>query len=98
VIEAPQGGQVKRSNIGLGDTARDTITGFTGVVICEAKWLHGCRRLTLQPRELKDGKPVEMQTFDEPQLAKIAAPPSATTGHTGGPRPEPTRAGDPQRP
>lgn len=54
--------------IALGDLAQDTITGFTGVVICVSQWLHGCRRLTLQPRDLKDGKPIESVTFDEPQL------------------------------
>lgn len=80
--------------INLGDTARDVITGFAGVVICEANWLHGCRRLTLQPRELKDGKPVDYLTFDEPQLERVDAPQQAATTvtvDTGGPRPEPVR-------
>lgn len=78
--------------ITLGDTARDTITGFTGVVIADTKWLHGCRRLTLQPRELKDGKPVESMTFDEPQLVKVETTPAeASSAAGGGPRPEPVR-------
>lgn len=77
--------------IKLGDVAKDKITGFKGVVICDSKWLHGCRRLTLQPQELKDGKPLESQTFDEPQLQLVRSAVAAGSGATGGPRPEPTR-------
>jgi len=81
-----------KKKIELGDVARDTITGFTGVVICKSKWLHGCERFTLQPKELKDGKPIESSTFDEPQLELVPAETRfATTAATGGPRPEPSR-------
>lgn len=76
-----------------GQLARDTITGFEGVIICESKWLHGCRRLTLQPMKLDDkGAPVGAQTFDEPQLELVSEGATvATTGDGGGPRPEPER-------
>jgi hypothetical protein len=77
--------------IELGDIARDTITGFRGVVVCEMKWLHGCKRFALQPQELKDGKPIETQSFDEPQLELVSKRAAAGTSHTGGPRPEPER-------
>lgn len=77
--------------VSLGDIARDTITGFEGVVICLSQWLHGCRRATLQPRELRDGKPVESQSFDEPQLELVQSSVVWTTANTGGPRPEPVR-------
>ena len=76
----------------LGATYRDTITGFEGVCICISEWLHGCRRLTLQPKAMHEGKPVESWTFDEPQLEVV--PDAATvpgTSDTGGPRPEPRR-------
>ena len=64
--------------------------------MADTKWLHGCRRLTLQPRSLdKDGKPLESHTFDEPQLELVVAQPEAGTDQTGGPRPEPARAADP---
>lgn len=78
--------------IKLGDLARDTITGFTGVVVCQSEWLHGCIRLSLQPKELKDGKPIEHMTFDLPQLELVPSTPAKSTSGTGGPRPEPTRA------
>ena len=82
----------KSNKIELGEVARDTITGFTGVVICRSKWLHGCERLTLQPKELKDGKPIEASTFDEPQLELVKEQARhAGTSATGGPRPEPSR-------
>jgi hypothetical protein len=77
--------------IALGDIARDTITGFTGVVFAETKFLHGCRRLSLQPRELKDGVPVAGSTFDEPQLELVQRGYAKETIDTGGPGPEPER-------
>lgn len=77
--------------INLGDEARDTITGFAGVVIGDTKWLHGCRRLTLQPRELKDGKPIDPISFDEPQLELVSTAAASGTSEKGGPRPEPVR-------
>ncbi len=77
--------------IDLGDIARDQITGFQGVVIGITKWLHGCERMTIQPRELKDGLPIQPQSFDVPQLELISKAVAKTTGDTGGPRPEPVR-------
>jgi hypothetical protein len=86
--------------IELGDEVRDTITGFAGVVIGLTQWLHGCRRITVQPRELKDGKPIEAMSFDEPQLEVVKAantpePVKQERARTGGPRPEPQRRTDP---
>ena len=78
----------------LGDVARDTITGFKGVVIASCDWLHGCRRLTLQPQGLKDKKPVEAQTFDAPQIQLLRRAAFMGTSDTGGPRPEPRRKND----
>lgn len=77
--------------ITLGDVARDTITGFEGVVVCISQWLHGCRRLTIQPKALHEGKPIETQSFDEPQCVLVEAAASPSRIETGGPRPEPRR-------
>ena len=85
--------------IQLGDIAKDTVTGFEGVVIGITQWLYGCRRISIQPRELKDGKPIEHVSFDEPQVEVIrqGAVASVETqpaiARTGGPRPEPTGRG-----
>ena len=85
--------------IKLGDTARDTITGFDGVVVCVSHYLHGCERLSLQRRGLTDeGRPHKWSTFDEPQLElvkDVTAEPS--TDDTGGPRPEPAMRAAPSR-
>ena len=73
----------------LGDICRDTITGYTGTVVCISTWLHGCRRITMQASELKDGKPVEPYCCDEPQLETIRTKAHKSTDKTGGPRPAP---------
>jgi hypothetical protein len=86
-----------QSTIRLGDVARDRITGFAGVVVGDTKWLHGCRRLTLQPQELKDGRPLEAHTFDEPQLELVESAVAQGTDDAGGPRPEPQRVATPSR-
>lgn len=85
--------------IELGDTARDTITGFKGVAIAEASFLYGCRRICLQPTDLKDGKPLDSIYFDEPQLelVKKAKEPVPTPVRTGGPQRDPVRNSDPGR-
>lgn len=87
-------GEAQKRRIELGDVVVDTITGFTGVVIGDTKWLHGCRRLSVQPRELKDGKPIDFITIDEPQLRLVEAEVATGTSDTGGPRPEPQRRRD----
>jgi hypothetical protein len=84
--------------IDLGDVARDVITGFEGVVVSRHEYLHGCARLSIQPRALHEGTPVETQTFDEPQLALISRRGTPwVQPTTGGPRPEPTPRAEPPR-
>lgn len=81
-------------NINLGDLAKDRVTGFTGVVVAHTRWLNGCPRITLQPRDLDPGgKPKETQTFDELQceIVEAGAVPcgnanQSATAETGGPR------------
>lgn len=95
---------MEQLRIELGDSARDVITGFEGVIVAETIWMQGCRRLTVQPRDVHDGKPIEAVTFDETQLAlvKREAVPAPNrkvrpTGQPfGGPRPEPRREADPR--
>lgn len=76
------------SRLQLGDKVKDVVTGFTGILIAEHKWLHGCRRVTIQPQELKDGKPVEAQSFDDQQCELVEAGVVPTTAATGGPQDE----------
>lgn len=59
-------------DIRLGDIARDTITGFEGVVVARTEWLNGCWRLTLQPKKLQEnGKPIDTETFDDKQAVHV---------------------------
>jgi len=60
------------SEINIGDTARDSITGFEGVVIGFTDYLHNCRRPILQPKTLKDGKPIDNRSFDLPSVELVA--------------------------
>jgi hypothetical protein len=76
----------------LGDIVRDKISGFTGTVIADTMWIYGCRRLTVQSHELKDGRPLESVTFDAQQLEMVnhgAQAPAESVAVTGGPRPHP---------
>lgn len=79
--------------IEIGDKARDTITGFKGVVLGITTWFNGCRRHGLQSQKLdKDGKPIPLEWFDEPQLELVEqAAAGPETAPTGGPRPDPVR-------
>lgn len=90
--------------IGLGDDAKDGITGFRGIVVADTTWLNGCRRLVLQPTKLdKDGKPRPSETFDVEQLvlvkrgergkSRVEAPPRKV----GGPNPAPVGHAVPRR-
>ncbi len=82
----------------LGDTIRDTISGFEGVMVCYTVWLNGCIRLTIQPRQLHDGKPVDNQTFDIEQC-ELNLGKNQWRSHvdpSGGDRPTIRRATDPR--
>lgn len=88
---------MSRPELKLGDSAMDSISGFKGIVVAITNWLHGCQRVTIAPKELKDGKPVDSHTFDAEQLKLTAVPTEPIVPSlTGGPRIEPTRNQDPR--
>ena len=55
----------------LGQVGKDKITGFAGVLTARCEFLTGCNRYCIQPRELKDGKPIDSIYFDEDQIEII---------------------------
>ena len=57
--------------IELGQEVRDKISGFTGVAVARCAWLYGCVRVSVFPKTLKDGVPIDVQTFDEDQLEAV---------------------------
>lgn len=81
----------------LGDKVKDTVTGFTGIIIARHEYLNGCIRLSVQPDKLKDAKPIEALTFDIEQIALIKAGQHKQLARTGGPEKEPARASVPSR-
>lgn len=56
----------------IGDMARDTLTGFEGLVVGRTSFLGRVDQLYIRPRALKDGKPVKGQGFDE-QLVEFVS-------------------------
>lgn len=83
-----------RFKFGLGDEVKDKVTGFKGAISGRTEWLYGCRRYTVQPTKLKDGKPMDPLGFDEAALIliKAAGPGQKVQPRKGGPRAEPGRA------
>ncbi len=58
----------KSTKITLGMGVKDQITGFEGIAIGRTEWLHGCDRIEIESKNLKDGKPVGSETFDITRL------------------------------
>lgn len=86
--------------VNLGQTVKDVITEYEGVVVSRHEYLHGCTRITVQSREKKDGVPVEEQVFDEQRLIVLDVPNvldvAPLTNALGGKRPVPARPSVPQ--
>ena len=83
-------------DVNLGSEVQDTISTYSGIVVCISEWLNGCKRITLQAKGLLEGKPIEQQTFDIEQLELVAAAPAKHTPNVhgasaGGPHDPPTR-------
>lgn len=85
-----------RQKISLGDKARDTISGFEGIVVAITNWLNGCQRITIAPQKIHDGKVIDSHTFDAEQVAVVTPAAPLAVAPTGGPSIAPTRAADPR--
>ena len=81
--------------IKLGQKVRDNITGLTGIAVGKTEWLFGCNRLAIEPQELKDGKPIDLQWFDEQRVELVEDKPIKVSEHnvatSGGPQNDPIR-------
>lgn len=74
----------------LGDTVRDTVTGYEGVVTAAHQYLTGCARLSVQAKVTKDGAIPDPIGFDVTQLLLVKAGPRHVVNRTtGGPRNDP---------
>ncbi len=83
-------------NFKLGDSVRDTLTGYKGIVVAVTYWLYGCTRAAVQSVDLKDGKTIEPEWFDE-QRVEVVAPTKIESPVVaiGGPQKDPSRSRDP---
>lgn len=73
-------------NVERGDRVRDSITGYTGIVLARSEYLNGCVRFLVVSEKLEDGKSVD-ETFDAHQLEileKGAVPAMAIADSTAG--------------
>lgn len=85
---------MKTTKLQLGDTVKDSITGFQGIAVGRTAWLYGCDRIGVEPREMKDGKTIDIAWFDEARLVVLKAGTIRVAQvSTGGPRPDPVRGG-----
>ena len=53
-----------------GETVRDLVTGFKGIVVARTDYISGCNRYQLQPKVGADGKFPDSVTIDEPALER----------------------------
>lgn len=84
--------------INLGDKAKDSISGFSGIVTGEFKFLNGCVRMRIDPDKLdKAGNVIEGRDFDAEQLTLVKAAKPRTVTPSGGPRPGPAPRPRPSR-
>ena len=55
----------------LGETLKDKITGFEGVVMGRSQYFTDCNHYGLLSRTLKDGIPTDYQWFDETRVVRV---------------------------
>jgi len=82
--------------IKLGNTVRDTITGYEGVVFGITNYLFGCKRVGIQGKIDKEGKVPELHWFDEPSLQVLKSEKNKKSEPSGGPRKAPISRKDPK--
>ena len=57
--------------IQLGSRVKDKISGFSGIAIGRTQWQWGCDRILIKPETLHEGKTIEAEWFDEPQVELV---------------------------
>lgn len=78
----------------LGSNVKDTLTGFSGMATGRSEWLYGCTRIYIEPAEMREGKPIEGQWFDEQRVEVIKEQGPVVSADsdakTGGPQHDPS--------
>ena len=86
-----------REDLPLGRLARDTVSGFEGIIESRTEWLNGCFRIGLAPNHLdKDGKMLDSKAFDAEQIEVLpeqVQEEKPAERRTDGPMPDAVRQG-----
>lgn len=69
----------------LGKKYRDQVTGFEGIATARHEYMNGCVRISITPTELREGKPIETQSFDVEQIQFVDDGIRVEPKRTGGP-------------
>jgi hypothetical protein len=90
---------VGREKMKLGKTARDTISGYEGVITALAEYMNGCLRVCITPKGLtSEGKPWEGEYFDSRQVEIVGSFTDITNSTNGeGPMGDPPVEPPPRR-
>ena len=83
----------------LGEKVKDVLTGFIGIIVCQARWLNGCVKYGVQGVLKKDGVVPDPQWIDEGQLNFLLTSADRFKGKrapTGGPAPTPKEFSKPE--
>lgn len=75
----------------LGDEVKHKLHGFAGVITARIEYATGCLQYHVNPKKLKDGKPLEAIWFDETTLTLTKKANRTKKKLTGGPQPTPNR-------
>jgi len=70
----------------FGDQVENTLTGLAGTVVGVSVWNNGCIHIGIQPREVKDGKSVDVSWIDEQDLMLQSRPGAEMGKPSGGPQ------------
>jgi len=77
------------SPFNMGETVKDTISGYTGIVVAITYYMTGCTHLSLQaPMNKKDGTVPDWENFDETRCEMIKEAPVVKDEPNGGPAPK----------
>lgn len=80
--------------VGMGDKVKDTLSGFTGVVIGRAEHMTGCHQVYVLPTSEKDNEIKAGNWFDIERVEKVEANVATVKSRlTGADIPSPRMAG-----
>ncbi len=63
---------MKQKQLKLGDAAKDRVSGFSGIITGESKYLYGCEYFEITSKKRHDEKPIEGQWFDTQRVVAVS--------------------------